>query len=37
MSFGDMDIIVASTNVYLCEESFSFQFVEEIRNLGKWV
>ena len=37
ISFGNTDIIVASMNVHLREELFSFQFVEKIRNLEEWV
>ena len=37
VSFGDSDIVVTGANVHLRKELFSFEFVEEIRNLGEWV
>ena len=37
VSFSDSDIVIAGTNVHLRKESFSFEFVEEIRNSGEWV
>ena len=37
MSFGDSDIIITSANVHFRKESFSFEFVDKIRNLREWV
>ena len=37
MSFGDSDIIITGTNVHLHKESFSFEFVNKIRNSREWV